>query len=226
MRLLLAEDERELSNALVTILKLKGYDVDAAGDGAQALELILGQSYDGLILDIMMPKMSGLEVLKEIRERKIVTPVLLLTAKSEVEDRVEGLNLGADDYLAKPFVMAELLARVNALVRRGGEYFIQTYNVGNTVLKADGMELSVGGNSLRLAGKEVDMLSMFMGNPGRIIRVSQFMERLSEEEEVTEDMVELYISYLRNKLESLLADVSITGNMEQGFKLQEKQSTV
>lgn len=226
MRLLLAEDERELSNALVTILKLKGYDVDAAGDGAQALELILGQSYDGLILDIMMPKMSGLEVLKEIRERKIVTPVLLLTAKSEVEDRVEGLNLGADDYLAKPFVMAELLARVNALVRRGGEYSIQTYNVGNTVLKADGMELSVGGNSLRLAGKEVDMLSMFMGNPGRIIRVSQFMERLSEEEEVTEDMVELYISYLRNKLESLLADVSITGNMEQGFKLQEKQSTV
>ena len=219
MRLLLAEDEKELSNALVTILKLKGCDVDAAYDGEMAQEMILSQSYDGLLLDIMMPKKSGLEVLQEIREHKILTPVLLLTARAEVEDRVEGLNLGADDYLAKPFVMAELLARVNALVRRGGEYSVQTYNVGNTILKADGMELSVDGNSLRLAGKEVDMLSMFMGNPGRTIKLSQFVERLSDEEEVTRDMVELYISYLRNKLESLHANVRIDGNAEEGFTL-------
>lgn len=222
MRLLLAEDERELSNALVTILKLKGYDVEPAYDGEQAFNLVLSQSYDGLILDIMMPKMSGLEVLKKIREKNILTPVLMLTAKSEVEDRVEGLNLGADDYLAKPFVMAELLARVNALVRRGGEYTIQTYNVGNTVLKADGMELSVGENSLRLAGKEVDMLSMFMGNPNRTIKVSQFMERLGDGEEVTQEMVSLYIDYLKNKLDSLHADIFIVGNMEQGFKLEER----
>lgn len=172
MRLLLAEDEMELSNALVTILKLKGYDVDAVYNGEQALEFILSQSYDGLILDIMMPKVSGLEVLKEIREKKVLTPVLLLTARAEVEDRVEGLNLGADDYLAKPFIMTELLARINALVRRGREYSIQTFNVGNTTLKAEGMELSVGEKSLRLAGKEVDMLSMFMANPGRTIKIS------------------------------------------------------
>lgn len=222
MRLLLAEDEMELSNALVTILKLKGYDVDAVYNGEQALDFILSQSYDGLILDIMMPKMSGLEVLKEIREKKVLTPVLLLTAKAEVEDRVEGLNLGADDYLAKPFIMTELLARINALVRRGREYSIQTFSVGNTTLKAEGMELSVGEKSLRLAGKEVDMLSMFMGNPGRTIKISQFMERLSDEEEMTEDMVELYISYLKNKLESLDADVCIAGDMEQGFCLKEK----
>lgn len=222
MRLLLAEDEMELSNALVTIFKLKGYDVDAVYNGEQALDFILSQSYDGLILDIMMPKMSGLEVLKEIREKKVLTPVLLLTAKAEVEDRVEGLNLGADDYLAKPFIMTELLARINALVRRGREYSIQTFSVGNTTLKAEGMELSVGEKSLRLAGKEVDMLSMFMGNPGRTIKISQFMERLSDEEEMTEDMVELYISYLKNKLESLDADVCIAGDMEQGFCLKEK----
>ncbi len=222
MRLLLAEDEMELSNALVTIFKLKGYDVDAVYNGEQALDFILSQSYDGLILDIMMPKMSGLEVLKEIREKKVLTPVLLLTAKAEVEDRVEGLNLGADDYLAKPFIMTELLARINALVRRGREYSIQTFSVGNTTLKAEGMELSVGEKSLRLAGKEVDMLSMFMGNPGRTIKKSQFMERLSDEEEMTEDMVELYISYLKNKLESLDADVCIAGDMEQGFCLKEK----
>lgn len=223
MRLLLAEDEKELSNALVTILKIKGYDVDAVYDGAEALEKVLSQSYDGILLDIMMPKMSGLEVLEEMRKKKILTPVLLLTAKAEVEDRVEGLNLGADDYLAKPFVMAELLARVNALVRRGGEYSIQTFSVGNTVLKADGMELSVGGNSLRLAGKEVDMLSMLMGNPGRTILVSQFVERLSDEEKVTGDMVELYLSYLKNKLGSLHADVRIVGNMEEGFQLLEEE---
>lgn len=226
MRLLLAEDERELSNALLAILKIKGYDVDAAYDGAEAYEKVLNQSYDGIILDIMMPKMSGLEVLEEMRRKNILTPVLLLTAKAELEDRVEGLNLGADDYLAKPFAMAELLARVNALVRRGGEYSMQTFSVGNTVLRADGMELSVGSNSLRLAGKEVEMLSMLMRNPGRTILVSQFIEHLSDEEKVTADMIRLYISYLKNKLDSLQADVCIEGDMENGFRLSEKKDKV
>jgi len=223
MRLLLAEDEKELSNALQAILKIKGYQVDAAGDGAEAYEKVLTQSYDGVILDIMMPKMSGLEVLEKMRAQNIVTPVLLLTAKAELEDRVEGLNLGADDYLAKPFAMAELLARVNALIRRGGEYSMQTFSVGNTVLKTDGMELSVGDHSLRLAGKEVEMLSMLMRNPGRTILVSQFIEHLSDGGEVTLEMIRLYISYLENKLDSLQADVFIEGTMETGFKLSEKK---
>lgn len=222
MRLLLAEDEKELSNALQAILKIKGYQIDAAADGAEAYEQILTQSYDGIILDIMMPKMSGLEVLEKMRAQNIVTPVLLLTAKAELEDRVEGLNLGADDYLAKPFAMAELLARVNALTRRGGEYSMQTFSVGNTVLKADGMELSVGSHSLRLAGKEVEMLSMLMRNPGRTILVSQFIEHLSNGGEVTLEMIRLYISYLENKLDSLQADVFIEGTMETGFKLIKK----
>ena len=181
-----------------------------------------GEEFDLILLDDMMPKMSGLEVLEKMRAQNIVTPVLLLTAKAELEDRVEGLNLGADDYLAKPFAMAELLARVNALVRRGGEYSMQTFSVGNTVLKTDGMELSVGSHSLRLAGKEVEMLSMLMRNPGRTILVSQFIEHLSNEGEVTLEMIRLYISYLENKLDSLQADVFIEGTMETGFKLSEK----
>jgi DNA-binding response OmpR family regulator len=222
MRLLLAEDEKELSHALTAILKIKGYETDAVYDGASALEKVMSETYDGVILDIMMPKMSGLEVLEEMRREKILVPVLLLTAKAEVENRVEGLNLGADDYMAKPFSMDELLARVNALVRRGGDYSMQTYRVGNVLLKADDMEMSVEENSLRIAGKEVRMLAMFMKNPGRIIRVSQFIEHLSDEETVNEDMVNLYISYLKNKLSSIHANVTIKGNIEQGFRLAEE----
>ncbi len=221
MRLLLAEDEKELSRALVAILQMKGYEVDAAYDGAEAYEKITAQMYEGIILDIMMPKMSGLEVLEKIRGEGILTPVLLLTAKAEVEDRVEGLNRGADDYLAKPFVMAELLARVNALVRRGGVYSVQNYEVGNVQLKPDGMELSVEGNSLRLAGNEVKMLSMFMGNPGRTIQVSQFAGHLGEEEPFDESMVNLYVSYLKTKLDSLHADVTIDGDAKSGYRLVE-----
>lgn len=220
MRLLLAEDEKELSNALVAILKIKGYTVDPVYDGEQALEKVLGENYDGIILDIMMPKYSGLEVLEQLRKKDIMTPVLLLTAKAEVEDRVEGLNLGADDYLAKPFVMAELLARVNALVRRGSEYSKQIINVGNTVLKADGMELSVGDKSLRLAGKEVSVLAMLMNAPGRKILTEQFLERLGTEDVPDVETVELYITYLKNKLASLDANVKIVGNIDEGYKLE------
>ena len=217
-KILIADDEPEIRSLLRLYLENEKYEIIEAEDGQQALELLRSQQPALCILDIMMPKLDGYHVLQELRKESNI-PVLILSAKDADSEKILGLNLGADDYLAKPFVMAELLARVNALVRRGGEYSVQTYNVGNTILKADGMELSVDGNSLRLAGKEVDMLSMFMGNPGRTIKLSQFVERLSDEEEVTRDMVELYISYLRNKLESLHANVRIDGNAEEGFTL-------
>lgn len=209
MRLLLAEDERELSNALVTILKIKEYEVDAAYDGEEALTKCLSADYDGIILDIMMPKKSGIEVLEELRNKHIHTPVLMLTAKSEVADRVKGLELGADDYLAKPFAMDELLARIKAMVRRQNNYMSQTYSLGNTMLKAEGMELSVGSNSLRLAGKEAQMLALFMNAPGRVITEGQLIERIWKEEEIESKKIALYISYLKGKLESLHADISI-----------------
>ena len=224
MEKILIVDDNKL-NIKVAKKALDDFDffIDEAYDGEECLKKVKdGNVYDLILMDIMMPKMSGLEVLEKMRAQNIVTPVLLLTAKAELEDRVEGLNLGADDYLAKPFAMAELLARVNALVRRGGEYSMQTFSVGNTVLKTDGMELSVGSHSLRLAGKEVEMLSMLMRNPGRTILVSQFIEHLSNEGEVTLEMIRLYISYLKNKLDSLQADVFIEGTMETGFKLSEK----
>lgn len=219
MRLLLAEDEKDLSNALVTILKIKEYEVDAAYDGEEALEKCLSSDYDGIILDIMMPKLSGIEVLEQIRSRHINTPIMMLTAKAEVDDRVKGLESGADDYLAKPFAMDELLARIKAMVCRQKNYMPQVYSLGNTMLKAEGMELSVGENALRLAGKEAQMLALFMNAPGRIITKKQLSERIWKEEEIEEEKVGLYISYLKGKLESLHADVIIV-DAEGGYRLE------
>ena len=206
MRLLLAEDERELSNALVRILEIKGYEVDPVYDGAEAVEHGMSADYDGMILDVMMPKKSGIEALEEMREKGIHTPVLMLTAKSQVEDRVRGLESGADDYLAKPFVMEELLARIHAMVRRQQFYSPQTYELGNTVFKAEGMELSVGVHSLRLTGKEARLLSTFMNAPGRWITKQQLTERIWREETEEKNKLNLYISYLQSKLEFLHAD--------------------
>lgn len=217
MRILLAEDERDLSNALVTILKIKEYEVEAAYDGEEALDKCLSSDYDGIILDIMMPKLSGIEVLERIRESHINTPVLMLTAKAEVEDRVKGLESGADDYLAKPFAMDELLARIKAMVRRQKSYMPQVYSLGNTMLKAEGMELSVDGNSLRLAGREAQMLALLMNAPGRMITRRQLKERIWKDEE--KDKVELYISYLQGKLESLHANIVIE-EVSDGYRLE------
>lgn len=214
MKLLLAEDEKDLNNALTKILQIKGYEVDSVFDGEMAVNNGLSVDYDGIILDVMMPKKSGLEALALMREKGIHTPVLMLTAKSEVEDRVKGLETGADDYLAKPFVMEELLARVHAMVRRRNVYSPQTYSVGNTVFKAEGMELSVGAHSLRLTGKEAQLLAMFMNAPGRSITEQQIIERIWKEEDKEQEKLKLYISYLQSKLESLHADITIREESE------------
>lgn len=218
MKLLLAEDEKDLNNALTKILEIKGYEVDSVFDGQAAIDNAFSVDYDGIILDVMMPKKSGFEALSEMREKGIHVPVLMLTAKSEVEDRVKGLETGADDYLAKPFVMEELLARINAMVRRQNVYSPQTYTVGNTVFKAEGMEVSVGAHSLRLTGKEAQLLAMFMNAPGRIITEKQIIERIWKEEEKEQEKLKLYISYIQSKLESLHADITITEG-EGGYYL-------
>lgn len=222
MRLLLAEDEKELSKALCAILKHNNYSVDAVFNGQDALDYGLCENYDGIILDIMMPKKNGLEVLRELRAQGVSTPVLMLTAKAEVEDRIMGLDLGADDYLTKPFSMGELLARIRAITRRKSEFSPNLLTSGNLSLNRETFELSVGGNSLRLGNKEFQMMEMLMSNPGRLISTEQFMERIwGYETEAEINVVWVYISYLRKKLLNLGAKLEIKAVRGVGYTLEE-----
>ena len=178
MRLLLAEDEEDLNKALVTVLKHNNYSVDAVFNGQDALDYLETENYDGAILDIMMPKMDGLTVLKRIREQGNSVPVILLTAKSEIDDRVAGLDCGADDYLTKPFSMKELLARIRAMTRRQGETVDSTLSFEDITLDRSTYQLSCGNQTIRLASKEYQMLEMLLTNPKMVISVDQFMDRI------------------------------------------------
>lgn len=221
MRLLLAEDEKELADALVEILKHNNYSVDAVYDGQEALDYLEGQEYDGAILDIMMPRMDGLTVLKKIREQGNPVPVLLLTAKTTVDDRVTGLDTGADDYLGKPFAMKELLARIRAMTRRQSEATQPVLQYGNITLNRATFELSTTMENLRLANKEFQMLEMLMSNPGQIISTERFMEKIWGYDSETEiNVVWVYISYLRKKLTNIGADVEIKAIRNQGYSLE------
>lgn len=222
MRILLAEDEKELSNALVAILKHNNYSADAVYNGQDALDYGLSENYDVIILDIMMPKMSGLEVLERLRQKGIHTPILMLTAKAEIEDRIQGLDMGADDYLSKPFAMGELLARLRAMGRRKSEFTPNLIELGNISLNKENYELSNGQSSLRLGNKEYQMLEMLMVNSKRLISTEQFMERIwGYDAEAEINVVWVYISYLRKKLASLDATVKIKAVRGVGYTLEE-----
>ena len=222
MRLLLAEDERELSNALVAILKHNHYSVDTVYDGEDALDYGLMENYDGIILDIMMPKKDGLEVLSQLRKHSITVPVLMLTAKSEVDDRIMGLDAGADDYLTKPFSTGELLARIRAMTRRKDEFTPNTLQCGNICLSRENFELSGAESSFRLANKEFQMMEMLMNNVNRLVSTEQFMERIWGYDTETEiNVVWVYISYLRKKLASLDANFEIRVVRGVGYRLEE-----
>lgn len=224
MRLLLAEDEKELSKALCAVLKHNNYSVDPVYNGQDALDYGTCENYDGIILDLMMPKMDGLTVLKKLRENGVATPVIILTAKSEIEDRITGLDAGADDYLTKPFAMGELLARLRALTRRKSEFLPNVVSLGNISLNRETFELSVENNSVRLGNKEFQMLEMLMSNPGRLISTEQFMERIwGYETEAEINVVWVYISYLRKKLANLEANVEIKAVRGVGYTLEEKE---
>ena len=198
MRLLLAEDEEDLNKALVTVLKHNNYSVDAVFNGQDALDYLETENYDGAILDIMMPKMDGLTVLKRIREQGNSVPVILLTAKSEIDDRVAGLDCGADDYLTKPFSMKELLARIRAMTRRQGETVDSTLSFEDITLDRSTYQLSCGNQTIRLASKEYQMLEMLLTNPKMVISVDQFMDRIWGYDSDTElNIVWVNISYLR-----------------------------
>ncbi len=223
MRLLLAEDEKELSRALVAILKHNNYSVDAVYDGLDAYNYAKAENYDGIILDIMMPKMNGIEALKKMRAEGINVPVLMLTAKSDIDDRIEGLDSGADDYLTKPFAMGELLARIRAMTRRKSELSSNTLEFGNITLSRENFELTGPEGVQRLGNKEYQMLETMMMNPKRLISTERFMEKIwGYDSEAEINVVWVYISYLRKKLTSVGANVVIKASRGIGYSLEEK----
>mgnify|MGYP004627924805 FL=1 len=224
MRLLLAEDEEDLSKALIAVLKHNNYSVDAVYNGQDALDYLETENYDGAILDIMMPKMDGLTVLRKIREAGNSVPVILLTAKAEIDDRVAGLDCGADDYLTKPFSMKELLARIRAMTRRKAETTDSVLTFEDISLDRSTYVLSCGNDAVRLASKEYQMLEMLMSNPKQIISVDQFMDRIWGFDSDTElNVVWVNISYLRKKLSSLNSCVSIKATRGLGYSLEGKK---
>ena len=222
MRLLLCEDERSLSRAVEAILRKNNYSVDAVYDGRDALDYIVNGNYDGVILDIMMPIMDGIEVLKNVRSRGITTPILLLTAKSEIEDKVKGLDSGADDYLTKPFDTRELLARIRAMTRGGSVRADTSLRFGNITLDLASYELSSPSGSYKLANKEFQMMEMLMQNPKKLMSTETFMEKIWGFDSDSElSVVWVYISYLRKKLTALSANISIKAHRNAGYYLEE-----
>lgn len=222
MRLLLAEDELALSKALTAILERNNYSVDPVYDGEAALEYLKADNYDGVILDIMMPKVDGIAVLKEIRGKGNWIPVLLLTAKSEVDDKVLGLDAGANDYLTKPFHSKELLARIRAMTRTQAQQADNLLQLGNVTLNRATFELSTPKGSLRLANKEYQMKELLLVNPKNLISSERFLEKIwGYDSEAEINVVWVYISYLRKKLIALKANIRIKATRNAGYSLEE-----
>lgn len=224
MKLLYAEDEKELSEAVTDILTYHNYTVDAVYDGENALAYAQIEKYDGIILDIMMPKMDGLEVLKRLRQSGCNTPVLLLTAKSEVEDKIEGLDTGADDYLAKPFVMGELLARIRAMLRRRENFVPDILKCGNVSLNLSNYNLYSDSGSVTLTKLEFQIMELLMRNHAAYYSTEAIFEKVwGYESDADIGVVWVYISYLRKHLEALNADVEIKVRRNIGYTLEEKK---
>ncbi len=221
MRLLLVEDETALSEALSEILNQNGYLTDCVSNGVDGLDYIRTGIYDLVLLDIMLPGMDGLSVLKKMRAEKIHTPVILLTAKSELSDIVTGLDAGSDDYLPKPFSTAELLARIRALGRRSPRYTENVLQFKDLVLNQGGMELSCGKNSIRLGKKEFQLMELFMRNPGQVLPKELLLNRVWGLDAAADyNNVEVYISFLRQKLHALRSCAAIRTIRLAGYQLE------
>lgn len=219
MRLLLAEDDRELSAAIVRVLKFNKYDVDAVFDGMEALEYLEAISYDAAILDIMMPKLDGIAVVRTLRKNKNPIPVLMLTALAETDDKVNGLDSGADDYLTKPFVVKELLARIRALTRRTPAV-CTTYEIGNLVLDANTFELRAR-ESIRLTSKEYKLMELLMRNQNILLSTEKILEAVWDLDTDAEiNVVWVFISSLRKKLDRIGADYTIKAVRGIGYRLE------
>ncbi len=221
MHILIAEDERATAKALKLLLEKAKNIVDITANGTDAWDYISAGNYDVIVLDIMMPGMSGLEVLSLIRKNHIRTPVLLLTAKGEVEDRVAGLEAGADDYLPKPFAANELIARVKALGRRSETYSDSLKTAGNLTLDGNRYELRVGDTAIKLTNKEYQLMELFLLHPGYVFSSEHLMEKIwGYESDSDIDVVWTHIGYIRKKLRTAGADVEIRTIRGAGYSLE------
>ncbi len=222
MKLLLVEDERDLSNAVKQVLELNRYVVDTAYDGEEGLLFAERGGYDGIILDVMMPKLDGISVVKKLRERGDGTPVLILTAKAETDDKVLGLDSGADDYLTKPFIIKELLARIRALTRRKGET-APSAKFGNMTLNPDTFELCAEKN-VRLTNKEYRLIEYLIRNHNTLLSTERILENVWEfETDVEVNVVWVFISSLRKKMKDIGANCVITATRGVGYRLEERK---
>ena len=221
MKILLAEDTADLNRVETAILTKEGYEVSPFYDGTSAYNALRNEKYDIAVLDIMMPGMSGLDILKDLRARNDDTPVMMLTAKSEVDDKVTGLDLGANDYMVKPFSIKEFLARVRALARtvKAGREKSMTYK--DLELNADDFSLK-STNSVGLSNHEFDLMKLFLSNPDKKLENDYILEHVWPDEKAGDDTVWLYVSYLNDKLDSISSNVRIEGKKGESYKLTEK----
>ena len=222
MKLLLVEDEKQLSESLQQILIKNKYSVDAVYNGDEGLDYALTDVYDVIILDIMLPKLNGIEILKMIRKRKISTPVILLTAKGSVEDRILGLDSGADDYLPKPFSPDELLARLRALTRRNGDFINENIlEFSDIKLNLSTYDMEVNDNSITLTQKEFEILKYFMQRPKLVVSKDDLITKLwGFDSDIEHNNIEVYISFLRKKLAYVESNVKITTIRRVGYRLE------
>ena len=221
MRILIAEDEVSTAKALKVLLEKAKYSVDIVHTGTDAWDYISSGSYEVIVLDIMMPGMSGLEVLSLIRKNNIKTPVLLLTAKAEIEDRIAGLDAGADDYLPKPFDTGELIARIKALGRRSENYSDSEKKAGNLILDGNRYEMRAGDSSVSLTNKEFQLMELFVQHPGYVFSADHLMEKIwGMDSESDVDVVWTHIGFVRKKLRSIGADVEIKTMRGTGYLLE------
>ncbi len=225
MKILIVDDEVQLVKALSAILKKNNYNTDCAYDGEDGLDKALSNIYDVIILDIMLPKMNGYEIIRELRNNRISTPVLMLSAKSQTYDKIYGLNLGADDYLAKPFESEELLARIKALLRRKTQFVGDTLVFGDLSFNRDNCSLSCNGQEISLGKKEFQIMEMLILNGGKAINKERLIEKIwGFDSEAEYNAIEVHVSFLRKKLNLLSSRVNIRSLRGIGYILEENNA--
>ncbi len=223
MKILLVDDERQLTDALSVILKKNNFSVDCAYNGEDGLDFALSGIYDLIVLDIMMPKIDGLTVLKTLREKRVNTPILMLSAKSDIRDKIEGLNLGADDYIAKPFDTNELIARIRALLRRKDTFTGDVLSFYDIKLDRDSLKLIKDDKSITLGKKEFQILEMLILNDGKRIDKERFIEKIwGYDTDAEYNTIEVYVSFLRKKLSAVNSNVEIKSLRGIGYTLEAK----